>query len=316
MTSTTQARTNQSLMRRTAAVVAAAVFTLLAVSALGNTRAGAQGGADPLVILVSNDDGIGADGIDALVEALRVRPDTTVVVSAPAGNQSGSSDKTTPGGASAAPGTTKSGFAGTAVDGFPADAVQHGLDNPGAEGPPDLVMTGSNEGQNIGFVAPISGTVGAAQTGARAGIPALAVSQGLGDDPDYPASVGAAIEWLDDHEAALRAGTDTVQVSSINAPTCTEGTNRGVVAVPWDGSEGTDFAKQDCTSTLENPSSDVEAFNNGFISLSILPNDFPDAEEPEPTTTTAPPSSSDDPPSSSDNAPSAAAAPLAPTFTG
>ena len=315
MTSTTQARTNQSPMRRTAAVAAAAVFTVLAVSALGNTRAGAQDSTEPLVILVSNDDGIGADGIDALVESLRERPDTTVVVSAPAENQSGSSDKTTSGPISAAPGTTKSGFEGIAVGGFPADAVQFGLDNPGPEGAPDLVMTGSNEGQNIGFLAPLSGTVGAAQTGARAGIPALAVSQGLGE-PDYPASVGAAMEWLDDHEAALRDGTETVQVSSINAPSCTEGTNRGVVEVPWDGSEGTDVGVQDCTSTLENPTSDVEAFNNGFISLSILPNDFPDAEEPEPTTTTAPPSSTDDPPSSSDNAPSAAAAPLAPTFTG
>ncbi|MEZ5382277.1 MAG: 5'/3'-nucleotidase SurE [Microthrixaceae bacterium] len=296
---------------RLLAATAAALLCVMAVAALGHRDAGAQD-TGPLVILVSNDDGIGSDGIDAVVEALRTRPDTTVIVSAPAENQSGSSDKTTPGGASAAPGTTKSGFAGTAVDGFPADAVQHALDNPGPEGAPDLVISGSNEGQNIGFLATLSGTVGAAQTGARAGIPALAVSQGLGEPPDYPVSVGAAMDWLDGHEAALRDGTDTVQVTSINGPTCTEGTDRGVVEVPHDATPGLDFSTQDCTSTMENPTSDVEAFNNGFISQSILPNDFPEDEAPT-TTTTAAPSSADDAPSTT-AAPSAAA--LQPTFTG
>ena len=212
MNSTTQSQTSRPLARRVAIAAAAAVLTLLGITTLGHARAGAQD-VGPLVILVSNDDGIGADGIDALVEALRTRPDTTLVVSAPATNQSGKGDSTTAGGAPGSPGTTKSGFAGTAVAGTPADSVQYALDNPGTEGPPDLVMTGSNDGQNIGFLAPISGTVGAAQTGARAGIPALAVSQGLGDPPDFPSSVGAAIDWLDAHEAALRNDTEPVPVS-------------------------------------------------------------------------------------------------------
>lgn len=314
MNSNVGALTARPTIRRVAAGAAAAILTLLAITALGHNRAGAQDGADPLVILVSNDDGIGSDGIDALVEALRDRPDTTLVVSAPATNQSGKGDSTTPSGAPGAPGTTTSGFAGTAVAGTPADSVQYALDNPGPEGKPDLVMTGSNDGQNIGFLATISGTVGAAQTGARAGIPALAVSQGLGDPPDFPASVGAAIDWLDAHEAALRDGTEPVQVSSLNAPTCVEGTTRGVVEVTNDLDPSSDVGAQDCTSTFENPTTDVEAFNNGFISLSILPNDFPDTEEP--ATTTTMPSSADEAPSSVEEAPSATAAPLAPAFTG
>lgn len=313
MNSTTQAQTSRPLARRIAIAAAAAVLALLGITTLEHARAGAQD-VDPLVILVSNDDGIGADGIDALVEALRARPDTTLVVSAPATNQSGKGDSTTPGGAPGAPGTTESGFAGTAVAGTPADSVQYALDNPGPAGTPDLVMTGSNDGQNIGFLAPISGTVGAAQTGARAGIPALAVSQGLGDPPDFPASVGAAIDWLDTHEAALRDGTEPVQVSSFNAPTCTDGNVRGVVEVTNDLNPDANVGLQDCTSTLENPTTDVEAFNNGFISLTILPNDFPDAEEP--TTTTTVPPSADEAPSSANEAPSAAATPLAPAFTG
>ena len=87
MTSTTQARTNQSPMRRTAAVAAAAVFTVLAVSALGNTRAGAQDSTEPLVILVSNDDGIEAHGLNLLARALVDRGDVRVSVVAPSEQQ-------------------------------------------------------------------------------------------------------------------------------------------------------------------------------------------------------------------------------------
>ena len=97
MNSTTQSQTSRPLARRVAIAAAAAVLTLLGITTLGHARAGAQD-VGPLVILVSNDDGIGADGIDALVEALRTRPDTTLVVSAPATNQSGKGDSTTGGG--------------------------------------------------------------------------------------------------------------------------------------------------------------------------------------------------------------------------
>ena len=70
MNSTTQSQTSRPLARRVAIAAAAAVLTLLGITTLGHARAGAQD-VGPLVILVSNDDGIGADGIDALVEALR-----------------------------------------------------------------------------------------------------------------------------------------------------------------------------------------------------------------------------------------------------
>jgi hypothetical protein len=81
-----------------------------------------------LTILVTNDDGIGAPGIDALVTALSALPDVEIVVVAPAENQSGSSDKTTDGEVTATAGATTSGVAGTAVAGFPADSVIYALD--------------------------------------------------------------------------------------------------------------------------------------------------------------------------------------------
>ena len=134
-----------------------------------------------LDILVTNDDGYAAPGIDALVERLRALPGVKLTVVAPATNQSGTSDRTTPGPVSALTATevtTASGYAATAVAGFPADSVNYALDV--LKLSPDLVVSGSNAGQNLGVVAPISGTVGAARTAVRRGVPGVAVSQEIG----------------------------------------------------------------------------------------------------------------------------------------
>ena len=64
-------------------------------------------GPAALTILVSNDDGVGAEGIDVLVKALQAMPATTVVVSAPAANQSGAGGKTTGGQLTATPTTMR-----------------------------------------------------------------------------------------------------------------------------------------------------------------------------------------------------------------
>src|SRR5690606_18860910 len=129
--------------------------------------------AETLDILVSNDDGFDAEGIDAVVEALIALPDTNVTVVAPAENQSGSGGNTTPGELTATEEETLSGYPVTAVQGFPADAVNYGLENV-VEEPPDLVVTGLNEGQNMGPIIDASGTVGAARAAVAQGIPALA----------------------------------------------------------------------------------------------------------------------------------------------
>ena len=137
-----------------------------------------------LQILVSNDDGYDAAGIDAVVQALVARPNVHVTVAAPATNQSGAGGNTTPGGVTADPGQTLSGYAATAVNGFPADSVLYALNTMHLN--PDLLVSGINFGQNIGPFIPLSGTVGAARVGGRASIPAVAVSQGFGSPPDYP----------------------------------------------------------------------------------------------------------------------------------
>ena len=129
-----------------------------------------------LTILVTNDDGIGAPGINALVNQLIELDNVDVRVVAPAENQSGSSDKTTDGELVWIDSATSGGYAGIAVFGFPADAVNVALEQ--LDIVPGLVVSGVNSGQNVGPLAPLSGTVGAAQTGARAGYPAIAASAG------------------------------------------------------------------------------------------------------------------------------------------
>jgi 5'-nucleotidase len=232
-----------------------------------------------LRILVTNDDGVGAEGIDAIVEALTADPNNDVTVCAPDGQRSGSGDRTDCGTLNASDTTTQGGYPATAVDGCPADAVNYALDPANGlyavDSLPHVVISGINEGQNVGEpVVGISGTVGAAKTAARDhGIPALASSQGTpGPDGeyDYPAGVQAVLAWLAEHRAALAAGdVTTAEIDSINIPSCDTGSIRGALEIGI--AETSTLQPQDCESTLERPQNDVEAFVNGYTTLSRVP---------------------------------------------
>ena len=263
-----------------------AIGLAVAIGGIGCSSSddGGTGGNDgeTLRILVTNDDGVGAPGIDALVQALVADPSNIVVVSAPASNASGSGDTTTPtpppleGTAS----TTASGYPATAVDGFPADAVLYALENLYPDGPPDVVLSGINQGQNVGNVggglSQLSGTVGAAKTAACLGVAALASSQGDGEEIDFPSGVVEVLRWLEANRSALAQGTVALEnITSINIPTCDTGMIRGQAEVPL-GTEIPDYIsglldEQDCESTLEDPQDDIEAFFNGFVSITPVP---------------------------------------------
>ena len=160
---------------------------------------------EPLRILVSNDDGFAAAGIDAVVEALR-RAGRDVTVVAPATNQSGAGEQTTDGPLTATSEETLSGYPATAVQGFPADAVIYALRDLHIN--PDLVVTGLNFGQNMGPLVNVSGTVGAARAGGPPLVPALATSQGFGQagvSEDYPTGAPRCSAWVRDFRLG-RAG--------------------------------------------------------------------------------------------------------------
>jgi 5'-nucleotidase len=225
--------------------------------------------AEPLQILVTNDDGVGAEGIDVLVEALRAVDGVEVTVVAPADQQSGTGGSVTEGPVETSETTTASGYEARAVAGFPADTIRVAFDELALT--PDLVVSGINEGQNLGPVVDISGTVGAARAAARRGVPALAVSQGLGQDLDYDVAAGLVVDWLNDNMDALRAGevpADTV--NNLNVPTCDTGELRGQVEVA-SATGGNPLSPSDCTSTAEGATDDVTAFANGYATLTEVP---------------------------------------------
>jgi 5'-nucleotidase len=122
-------------------------------------------------ILLSNDDGFQAPGLVALHDAIRDLADVEVV--APEHNNSAKSNALT----LYAPLSVREANNGFRyVNGTPADCVHVALT--GLLGyKPDLVVSGINNGANMGDDTIYSGTVGAAMEGYLFGIPAIAFSQ-------------------------------------------------------------------------------------------------------------------------------------------
>lgn len=169
-------------------------------------------------ILVSNDDGYNAPGLEALVQALEGLGDITVV--APETNCSGSSNSLTlnrPLWAHTAP----NGF--HYVNGTPSDCVHIALTGM-LDFRPDLVVSGINNGANMGDDTLYSGTVAAATEAYLFGIPAIAFSL-----------VQRGWRHLD---AAARVAREVVErhiEQPLSAPVLL---NVNVPAVPYDAIDG------------------------------------------------------------------------------
>ena len=122
-------------------------------------------------ILLTNDDGINAEGLEALrSEICRI---AHVIVVAPDRERSAVSHGLT------IHTSLKIQDAGPdkfSLNGMPADCVMYALEKMFIE-PPDMVISGINHGANLGDNVMYSGTVAAAREAAKYGIPAIAVSQ-------------------------------------------------------------------------------------------------------------------------------------------
>ena len=122
-------------------------------------------------ILICNDDGYQATGIEALYQALRGVADVEVI--APEYNNSAKSNALT----LHSPLYLQQAANGFRyINGTPADCVHIALTGL-LDNPPDLVVSGINNGANMGDDTIYSGTVGAAMEGYLFGIPAIAFSQ-------------------------------------------------------------------------------------------------------------------------------------------
>ncbi len=129
------------------------------------------------LILVTNDDGISSKGLRAAAEACA--PLGEVLICAPTLQQSGTGRSmpiTSEGRIFPQDLLIDDGLVqGYAIEGTPAQVVQHGLFEI-AQRPVDLVVSGINYGENLGEGITVSGTIGAALESASFKLPSLAVS--------------------------------------------------------------------------------------------------------------------------------------------
>jgi len=142
---------------------------------------------NPPRILLTNDDGIDAPGLAAMHKALsRVG---RVTVAAPATNQSATGHGLTTGRNPifVTTWTDDGGSVWHSINARPATCVSLALENLLSEAP-DIVVSGSNHGENLGLVTYYSGTVGAAREAAFKGIPSIAVSVQAGSSMDFEAA--------------------------------------------------------------------------------------------------------------------------------
>ena len=189
------------------------------------------------------------------------------------------------------------GYPATSVAGFPADSVTYGVLQ--ALNPkPDFIVSGINFGQNLADVTTASGTVGAALWGARLGIPGIAVSQGLpatnfDDAANYVAEVVEKFRKQKSFRRSMfnRRGLKLPIILNVNFPTCTTGSLRGVKVVSlgrvnqpasynmigagppetWQlAFTATPYGSNNCASTLTRPTTDLEAMNNGYASVTPM----------------------------------------------
>jgi 5''/3''-nucleotidase SurE len=168
----------------------------------------------PYRILISNDDGVRAQGLAIVAQTLQAIGQ--VIIVAPAENQSGKghsivttepvfrSDLTLP-----------NGLKAISLTATPATTVNIAISNI-VTPKPDLVVSGINRGLNLGYASYLSGTVGAARQGAMMGVPAIATALAeAGTQRDY---VFAAEEVLGVARRVKQWGLPPNTFLSVNIP--------------------------------------------------------------------------------------------------
>jgi 5'-nucleotidase len=231
---------------------------------------------DRPLVLLSNDDGVGAGGLRKVLALLREVAD--VVVCAPASNQSASSHSLT---LHRVLRLAQHGDGVFAVDGTPADCVYVALHAGSRVLPrtPDLCVSGMNHGLNLGVDVFYSGTVAAAREAALRGIPSVALSADPRADLEGASSLGVRLAL----ELLARARSDAAQPRLFNvnfppgdswrcaATTLGKRTYDGEVVFRKDP-RGADYLWIGGTGVThhESPGSDTEAYDAGVVGVTPL----------------------------------------------
>ncbi|MFD3189320.1 5'/3'-nucleotidase SurE [Sedimentitalea sp. HM32M-2] len=241
-------------------------------------------------ILITNDDGINAPGLQVLAAIADelAGPDGEVWTVAPAFEQSGvahSISYTHP------MMIAKMGPRSFAAEGSPADCVMAGLHDVMKDAPPDLVLSGVNRGNNSAENALYSGTLGGAMEAALQGLPAIALSQYYGprnfgiDNPfDAAAEHGADVV-----RRILRASPESDQdyrlFFNVNFPPVPAAEVKGIKVTTQGFRQGTHFGVEPHSSPSGRrflwikggnqqittaPGSDAAANLDGYVSVTPM----------------------------------------------
>jgi 5'-nucleotidase len=229
-------------------------------------------------ILLTNDDGLNSGGIIKLAEALRSGGKHKVSVVAPDVNRSGISHAL-----SILNNAVKLSYIGEdtwSCSGYPADCVIAGVNGLLSECP-DLVLSGINQGENIGTDMIYSGTAAAAKQGSLAGIPSMALSlAGRG-----PYHWDMAVSWAAGHLEELLSYWRRDTYVNVNIPNCPD--NPMGIIPSWPAAktykDTFSIVKSNCESrycfleagediTFIEPGSDYDVVGRNFVSVSSVYN--------------------------------------------
>jgi 5'-nucleotidase len=189
------------------------------------TPATADAGEHSVKILLSNDDGYRAEGLAALAEAMK--PLGAVTIVAPDRNRSGASNSLT---LDVPVRATRYDNEAYYVNGTPTDCVHLAVSGL-FDFEHDIVVSGVNDGANLGDDTLYSGTVAAAVEGRFLGLPAIAVS--LCITPESPRNFASAAQVAAQLVQRMRTerlhGPDVGPVIlNVNVPDLPEGQLRGI----------------------------------------------------------------------------------------
>lgn len=238
-------------------------------------------------ILISNDDGVHAEGIKVLEKiANTITPDVWVV--APEKGQSGKGCSST---FDSILRIQQWGPRKFSVTGTPSDNVHVAMEHILADRKPDLILSGINEDSNVGNYVMLSGTLGAAFAGSVEHVHSIAISQHL---INRPAKYFLAEHYLVEiiRDLYLIKGWTTDVVMNVNFPCCQLNEVKGVkitkqadLSVSWKTSVTIDPYGGKCywlTSRILSDEekaygSDVEAiYEDNYISITPLRCDLTD----------------------------------------
>ncbi len=163
-------------------------------------------------ILISNDDGYSAQGLITLAEHISRIADVTVV--APERNRSGASNSLT----LDQPLSIKQAANGFYyVSGTPTDCVHVALSGL-LDSLPDMVVSGINDGANMGDDTLYSGTVAAATEGHLLGIPSIAVSMSQHQSTHFETAARIAVELIEQYKLQPFASSTLINVNVPDIP--------------------------------------------------------------------------------------------------